>query len=103
MWIGGNCLTIEKPAQVFTGDRLPNPTEIVDVLAIQRGTTDPDRFIIISAHIDSRNSDPNDAKGDAPGPNDDGSGTAAVIEAARVLSQHKFPATIVDAVLSGEE
>ena len=59
----GNCLTIEKPAQVFTGDRLPNPTEIVDVLAIQRGTTDPDRFIIISAHIDSRNSDPNDAKG----------------------------------------
>ncbi|MEY4850988.1 MAG: hypothetical protein RLZZ331_1992 [Pseudomonadota bacterium] len=99
----GNCLTIEKPAQVFTGDRLPNPTEIVDVLAIQRGTTDPDRFIIISAHIDSRNSDPNDAKGDAPGANDDGSGTAAVIEAARVLSQHKFPATVVYAVLSGEE
>ena len=99
----GNCLTIDTPAQVFTGGRLPNPTEIVDVLAIQRGTTDPDRYIIMSAHIDSRASGANDATSDAPGANDDGSGTAAVIEAARVLSKHKFPATIVYAVLSGEE
>ncbi|WP_310475051.1 M28 family metallopeptidase [Sandarakinorhabdus sp.] len=99
----GNCLTLIKPSETVTGPRLPTPTEIVDVLAIQPGTTDPDRFIIMSAHIDSRNGDPLDAKGDAPGANDDGSGTAAVIEAARVLSQHKFPATIVYAVLSGEE
>jgi hypothetical protein len=99
----GNCLTIVKPAETVTSPRLPNPTEVVDVLAIQPGTTDPDRFIIMSAHIDSRNSDGLDAKGDAPGANDDGSGTAAVIEAARVLSQHKFAATIVYAVLSGEE
>ena len=99
----GNCLTIIKPSETVTGARLPTPTEIVDVLAIQPGTTDPDRFIIMSAHIDSRNSDPLDARGDAPGANDDGSGTAAVIEAARVLSRHKFPATIVYAVLSGEE
>ncbi|WP_341476591.1 M28 family metallopeptidase [Sandarakinorhabdus cyanobacteriorum] len=99
----GNCLEIIKPSEVVTGDRLPTPTEIVDVLAIQPGTSEPDRFIIMSAHIDSRNSDPLDSKGDAPGANDDGSGTAAVIEAARVLSRHKFPATIVYAVLSGEE
>ncbi len=99
----GNCLTIIKPSEVVTGDRLPTPTEIVDVLAIQPGTSDPDRFIIMSAHIDSRNGDPLDSTGDAPGANDDGSGTAAVIEAARVLSRHKFPATIVYAVLSGEE
>jgi Peptidase family M28 len=99
----GNCLTIIKPSEVVTGDRLPNPTAIVDVVAIQPGTSDPQRFLIMSAHIDSRNGDPLDAKGDAPGANDDGSGTAAVIEAARVLSQHKFPATIVYAVLSGEE
>jgi hypothetical protein len=99
----GNCLTIEKPSEVVTGDRLPTPTEIMDVLAIQPGTSEPDRFIIMSAHIDSRNSNPLDSKGDAPGANDDGSGTAAVIEAARVLSRHKFPATIVYAVLSGEE
>ncbi len=99
----GGCLTIETPAETITGDRVPTPSEIVNVMAIQRGTTDPDRVIIISGHIDSRNSDPLDAKSDAPGANDDASGTAAVIEAARVLSGHKFPATIVYAVLSGEE
>jgi hypothetical protein len=99
----GNCLQVITPSEIVTGPRLPNPTNIVDVLAIQPGTSDPDRFIIMSAHIDSRNSDGFDAKGDAPGANDDGSGTAAVIEAARVLSKHKFPATIVYAVLSGEE
>ncbi|WP_310497372.1 M28 family metallopeptidase [Sandarakinorhabdus sp.] len=99
----GNCLTLALPSEMVTGPRLPVPTDIVDVLAIQKGTADPNRVIIMSAHIDSRNSDPLDAKGDAPGANDDGSGTAAVIEAARVLSQHKFPATIIYAVLSGEE
>ena len=76
---------------------------VQDVIAIQRGTTDPDRVVIISGHIDSRNSDPMNADRDAPGANDDGSGMAAVLEAARVLSHRKFPATIVYAVLSGEE
>ena len=85
------------------GKRIPKPARLVDVLAVQRGTSDPDRVVIISGHIDSRNSDPLDGVGDAPGANDDGSGTAAVIEAARVLSGRKFAATIVYAVLSGEE
>ena len=98
-----NCLIIETPDAMMTSARVLVPAKIVDVLAIQPGTSDPNRVIIISAHIDSRNSDPMDAKGDAPGANDDGSGTAAVIEAARVLSKQKFPATIVYAVLSGEE
>lgn len=97
------CLIIETPSAMMTSPRVPVPANIVDVLAIQPGTSDPNRVVIISAHIDSRNSDPLDAKGDAPGANDDGSGTAAVIEAARVLSKQKFPATIVYAVLSGEE
>jgi Zn-dependent M28 family amino/carboxypeptidase len=97
------CLIIETPSAMMTSPRVPVPAEIVDVLAIQPGTSDPGRVIIMSAHIDSRNSDPMDAKGDAPGANDDGSGTAAVIEAARVLSKQKFPATIVYALLSGEE
>ena len=97
------CLTIETPAQSFTGARLTQPTPIADVLAIQRGTTDPDRVVVISAHIDSRASDVMDARIDAPGANDDGSGVSAVLEAARLLSAHKFPATIVYAVLSGEE
>ncbi len=99
----GGCLSIETPSQTVTGRRVPNPTEVMDVLAIQRGTTDPDRVIVISGHIDSRVTDVMNFTSDAPGANDDGSGTAAVIEAARVLSKHKFPATLVFAVLSGEE
>ena len=99
----GGCLTVETPAQTVTGRRVPNPTEVMDVLAIQRGTTDPDRVIVISGHIDSRVTDVMNATADAPGANDDASGVAAVMEAARVLSKHKFPATLVFAVLSGEE
>jgi len=99
----GGCLEIATPSQVFTGRRIPEPTEVMDVLAIQRGTTDPDRVIVISGHIDSRVTDVMDFTSDAPGANDDASGVAAVLEAARVLSQHKFAATLVYAVLSGEE
>lgn len=99
----GGCLTIETPSQTFTGKRAPNGVVVEDVLAIQKGTTDPNRVIIIAGHIDSRVTDVMDFTSDAPGANDDGSGTAAVIEAARVLSKHKFPATLVFAVLSGEE
>lgn len=99
----GGCLEVQVPKETFTGRRVPNPTEIGAILAIQKGTTDPDRVIVISGHIDSRVTDPMNATSDAPGANDDGSGTAAVIEVARVLSKHRFPATIVYAVLEGEE
>jgi hypothetical protein len=99
----GGCLRIERPSDVVTGRRVPNPTKVTNVLAIQRGSADPNRVVIITGHIDSRVSDPMDFVKDAPGANDDGSGTAAVIEAARVLSRHKFPYTIVYAALSGEE
>ncbi len=97
------CLEVATPSQTVTGDRVPTPTEIVDVLAVQRGSGDPGRVVVISGHLDSRVSDPMNATSDAPGANDDGSGVAAVMEAARVLSAHKFDATIVYAVLSGEE
>jgi hypothetical protein len=99
----GNCLTVVRPSEVFTGDRLPSPTKITDIVAIQRGTERPNDVVIIQGHIDSRVSDPMNATSDAPGANDDGSGTAAVFEAARVLSKHKFPGTIVYAALMGEE
>ena len=100
----GNCLTIASPEEMVTSPpRVPNPTRIRDMIAIQRGTTDPNRVVIITGHIDSRVTDVMNATADAPGANDDGSGTAAVIEAARVLSRHRFPATIVYAALSGEE
>jgi len=63
----GGCLTIATPAQVVTGRRIPTPTRITNVLAIQRGTAYPKRVVIISGHIDSRVSDVMDAMKDAPG------------------------------------
>jgi hypothetical protein len=99
----GGCLEIVRPADTVTSRRIPTPTLVEDVVAIQRGTTDPDRVIVITGHIDSRVTDVMNATADAPGANDDGSGTAAVLEAARILSRHRFPATIVYGVVSGEE
>lgn len=99
----GGCLEVVVPKQTFTGRRVPTPTEIGAIVAIQRGTSDPGRVIVISGHIDSRVSDVMNSTADAPGANDDASGVAAVIEAARVLSKHRFPATLVFATLEGEE
>jgi Zn-dependent M28 family amino/carboxypeptidase len=99
----GGCLEVITPSAVVTGPRIPDPTEVVNVVAIQRGTTDPDRVILISGHLDSRVSDVMNFTDDAPGANDDASGVAALIEAARVLSTERFPATLVYAALTGEE
>jgi Peptidase family M28 len=99
----GGCLSIVTPSQTVTGTRVPKPTEVVDVVAIQRGSSDPERVIILTGHIDSRVTDVMNVTSDAPGADDDASGVALVIEAARVLSRYKFPATIVYGVLSGEE
>jgi Zn-dependent M28 family amino/carboxypeptidase len=99
----GGCITVVTPAQSFTGRRVPTPAEVMDVVGIQKGTTDPERVIILTGHIDSRVTDVMNATSDAPGADDDGSGVAAVLEAARVLSRYKFAATIVYGVLSGEE
>jgi hypothetical protein len=83
--------------------RIPTPTKVCNAVGILRGTERPNDVVIITGHIDSRVSDPMDFVHDAPGANDDGSGTAAVLEAARILSKHKFRGTIVFGVLSGEE
>ena len=99
----GGCLEIMLPEKMITGDRIPAPVRLVDVVAIQRGTERPNEVVIVQGHIDSRNSDAMDGVRTAPGANDDGSGTALVLEAARLLSKHRYPATIVYAVLSGEE
>ncbi len=99
----GGCLEIALPSDTVTGNRYPQPTVVVDVVAIQRGTSDPNRVIIIQGHLDSRNSTNENITDDAPGANDDASGVAAVIESARILSKQKFAATIVYAALSGEE
>ena len=99
----GNCLTIVDPSEVFTNDRIPKPTRVRDMVAIQRGTERPKDVVIITGHIDSRVSDAMNATSDAPGANDDGSGSATVLEAARILSRHRFPGTIVYSLDSGEE
>lgn len=85
------------------GERVPKDTWIVNVVAIQRGIKYPNRFIIMSGDIDSRNSDTMDYTGDAPGANDNASGMAGTIEAARVLSQYQFESSIIYVGLSGEE
>ena len=98
------CLEVKRQIWVVEGEeRIPGPTEIVNVLAIQRGATDPDRYVVITGDIDSRVSDVMDAKSDSPGANDNASGVAAVLETARILSKYKFSASIVYAALSGEE
>ena len=100
----GGCLEVATPSQVFTGKRTPKEgVEVMDVVAIQRGSSDPDRVVVITGHLDSRCSDVMDTHCDAPGANDDASGVSALLEAARVLSKHKFAATIVYSADSGEE
>jgi hypothetical protein len=99
----GGCLAVETLGTTASGPRAPNGVRVEDVIAVQKGTTDPDRVVIVQGHIDSRASDVMDATSDAPGANDDASGVALVMEAARLLSHERFPATIVYAALSGEE
>lgn len=99
----GGCLTVVMPETTVQGPRVPEPTRLRDVIAIQRGSERPNEVVIVQGHIDSRVSDVMDFTSDAPGANDDGSGTALALEAARVLSRHRYPTTIVYALLSGEE
>lgn len=102
----GGCLEVSFQRGMLaagTNQRIPHAVELVNVVAVQRGTRYPDRYVLITGHYDSRASGSNDATSDAPGANDDASGTAAVIEAARVLSRYRFDKTIVYGALVGEE
>ena len=84
-------------------DRIFKDVEIVNVLAVKRGTKYPNRYILMSGDIDSRVSDPNDFTSDSPGANDNASGMAGTLEAARVLSKYDFENSIIFVGLSGEE
>lgn len=100
----GGCLEVFYVSDVISGQRrIPDPVNIVNVVAIQRGTTDPNRFVMMSGDIDSRVSDPLDGVSDSPGANDNASGMAGTIEAARVLTKYEFPGSIMYVGLSGEE
>ncbi|MDX1526379.1 MAG: M28 family metallopeptidase [Pseudidiomarina maritima] len=100
----GGCLEVYFQSRVISGEpRIPDPVEVVSVIAVQRGTSDPNRYVIMSGDIDSRVSDVMDYTSDAPGANDNASGVAGTLEAARVLSKYQFNGSIVYAALAGEE
>ena len=101
-----NCLEVFYQKDYVTtndGERVPKDTWIVNVVAVQKGTKNSNRYVIMTGDIDSRNSDPIDFTKDAPGANDNATGMAGTIEAARVLSKYKFDYNIVYLGLSGEE
>lgn len=100
----GGCLTVEKQSfEQPVAPRIPKPTILTNVVATLKGTSDPDRIYIVSGHYDSMCTSPTDGECDAPGANDDASGTAAVVELARVMSKRKFDATIIFMAVAGEE
>jgi hypothetical protein len=101
----GGRLRVE--AQSFiepAGNRVPRPTELVNVVATLPGSgAGKDRLLVVSGHYDSRNSDVMDSLGDSPGANDDASGTAVVMELACVMARRQFEATLVFMAVPGEE
>ena len=100
-----NCLEVfyQKNYEKKDGRRIVKEVWINNVVAIQRGTKYPNRFIIMSGDIDSRISDPTNYTDDSPGANDNASGMAGTLEAARVLSKYQFENSIIYAGLAGEE
>ncbi len=102
----GGCLEVFYQRSLVPAEgnsRIPEDTWVVNVVAVKRGTRYPDRYVIMTGDIDSRASDATDAVTDAPGANDNASGMAGAIEAARILSRYDFPTSVVLAGLSGEE
>ena len=102
----GGCLEVSYQYSLVKAEenrRIPRDVMVVNVMAVQRGTRYPNRYVIMSGDIDSRASDGSDGESDAPGANDNASGMAGTIETARMLSKYKFPTSIIYLGLSGEE
>jgi hypothetical protein len=100
----GGKMTVQQ--QTFTQGVSPNipiPTQITNVIATLQGTATPQRYYVVTGHLDSRVSDVLNFTDDAPGADDDGSGVAVVLELARVFATHQFPGTLVFATVAGEE
>jgi hypothetical protein len=100
----GGCLEIFYVGNFVSGtNRIPDPVQVVNVIALQRGSLDPDRVVLMSGDIDSRVSDAMNHSDESPGANDNASGMAGVLETARVLSKYRFNSSIAYVGLSGEE
>jgi len=97
-------MTVQQQSFVQpAGPRIPTPTTITNVIATLAGTASPQRFYVVTGHLDSRVTDVLDFTSDAPGADDDGSGVAVVLELARIFATRRFPGTLVFATVSGEE
>src|SRR5499425_114292 len=97
-------MTVQKQTFVQpVSNRIPVPTTITNVIATLKGTASPERFYVITGHLDSRVTDVLNFTDDAPGADDDGSGVAVVLELARLFATQQFPGTIVLATVAGEE
>ena len=95
---------VDTSTFVADGKRVLHDISLGNTVATLKGSDPNDhRIFVISGHLDSRRTDVLDGTNDAPGANDDGSGSAAVLECARVMSKHTFPATIIFVTVSGEE
>jgi Zn-dependent M28 family amino/carboxypeptidase len=102
----GGCLEVKTDSYTQEpGERVKEPTVITNVYAVMKGSNPENakRLVLVTGHYDSRNSDNYNVTDDAPGANDDGSGTAVSLECARVLSKLKFPSTIIFLTVAGEE
>ena len=100
----GGCMEVfYQESMAGPTNRIPEAVNVVNVVGIIRGTVHPDRYVIMSGDIDSRASNTADGDTDAPGANDNASGMAGVIEAARLLTPYDFPTSVVLVGLSGEE
>ena len=100
----GGRMTVQKQSFVQpVSSTIPVPTTITNVIATLKGTASPERFYVITGHLDSRVTDVLNFTSDAPGADDDGSGVAVVLELVRVFATHQFPGTLVLATVAGEE
>jgi hypothetical protein len=100
----GGRMTVQKQSFVQpVSSTIPVPTTITNVIATLKGTASPERFYVITGHLDSRVSDVLNFTDDAPGADDDGSGVAVVLELVRLFATHQFPGTLVLATVAGEE
>jgi len=100
----GGRMTVQKQTFVQpVSSTIPVPTTITNVIATLKGTASPERFYVITGHLDSRVTDVLNFTDDAPGADDDGSGVAVVLELVRVFATHQFPGTLVLATVAGEE
>jgi Peptidase family M28 len=97
-------MTVQKQTFVQSvSNRIPVPTTITNVIATLQGTASPERFYVVTGHLDSRVTDVLNFTSDAPGADDDGSGVAVVLELARLFATRQFPGTLVFATVAGEE